>query len=318
MKNQIRLQEYLVPILGNEGAISPCREFGELPLYLQRYPLSQMKVLGQEVILAEASEQDFSPQEFSRFGRNLEEHLGKRVIFVFDSLPVKKRNSLFHARVAFIVPGNQFFLPPVMDFREWAVRDIPLSEKLGYAAQFLVIRELVYGDVSRYSLKELAALAGYSAMAMTNAAAELVKRNFAEFSENRRPKSILFLKRGKELWNSALPVLRSPVKKMVWNRLIPAGATLAGFSALALYSMMASEKLPVYALSAKQADDPARFVPADSQDEAQSRLQIWYYVPISDAEGRPERFSLYLSLRDDHDPRVEDALESMMEQIKWK
>ena len=47
-------------------------------------------------------------------------------------------------------------------------------------------------------------------------------------------------------------------------------------------------------------------------------LQLWCYEPrILLVDGSVDPFSLYLSLQDENDERIEMALEEMMEQYAW-
>lgn len=47
-------------------------------------------------------------------------------------------------------------------------------------------------------------------------------------------------------------------------------------------------------------------------------LEIWNYSPLLFQEDNViDRFSLYLSLRDNVDERVQSALEKMMEEVVW-
>ena len=49
-----------------------------------------------------------------------------------------------------------------------------------------------------------------------------------------------------------------------------------------------------------------------------SEIEVWWYPPALFAErGIVDPFSLYLSLKADHDERTEAALEEMMEKFQW-
>ena len=53
------------------------------------------------------------------------------------------------------------------------------------------------------------------------------------------------------------------------------------------------------------------------EDEARSLLQVWLYDPKICGDEYVDRFSLYLSLREDDDPRVMSAAEELLEEVKW-
>jgi len=52
--------------------------------------------------------------------------------------------------------------------------------------------------------------------------------------------------------------------------------------------------------------------------EAGYELEVWSYSPGLFANGKiVDPFSLYLSLRDIKDERIESAMEKMMESVEW-
>ena len=76
---------------------------------------------------------------------------------------------------------------------------------------------------------------------------------------------------------------------------------------------------PVYALG-RQAwkEMPSLVEQVPVQDAGTCCVQLWRYDPLLFArDRRVDHFSLYLTLRDEADERVEAALEEMMENAPW-
>jgi len=49
-----------------------------------------------------------------------------------------------------------------------------------------------------------------------------------------------------------------------------------------------------------------------------SELEVWSYSPeLFAKKGVVDRFSLFLSMRENNDERIQSALEGMMEQVEW-
>ena len=47
-------------------------------------------------------------------------------------------------------------------------------------------------------------------------------------------------------------------------------------------------------------------------------MQLWNYAPnLFARDDTVDKFSLYLSLKDNEDERIQSALEEMMESIEW-
>jgi hypothetical protein len=83
--------------------------------------------------------------------------------------------------------------------------------------------------------------------------------------------------------------------------------------------MLSPPREAVYALWSRQWKElsaTAKTIPIE--DEGTCRLQLWRYDPALFADGkRVDPFSLYLSLRQHTDERIESALDEMMEKLAW-
>jgi hypothetical protein len=95
----------------------------------------------------------------------------------------------------------------------------------------------------------------------------------------------------------------------------------AGLSALAEYSMLAPPPHAVVAVArdvwaTKTRHGEFERLPPEAQEG--SEVEVWSYDPqLFAAGGVVDRFSLYLSLKDDEDERTQTALDEMMERIEW-
>jgi len=118
--------------------------------------------------------------------------------------------------------------------------------------------------------------------------------------------------------------LKSPVKSrhtihMAHNKRLP--GPQAELSALAHYSMLAEPKNVAVALSREdwkalqQRDAVTRAMP----DETNALIvEVWSYAPtLFASDGWVDRLSLYLSLRDTQDERVQAALDQVLEEVPW-
>jgi hypothetical protein len=97
---------------------------------------------------------------------------------------------------------------------------------------------------------------------------------------------------------------------------------LAGLSALAQCSLLAEPDLITIALDRKgwkALHHGDRFVEAMPDDPDGRMVEIWNYDPnLFAGDGRVDPLSLYLSLRDNPDERVQAALDQMMRKVPWR
>ena len=310
MKEEI--EEYLGVLTGGKVRLAPYELRG--PLYLKRFPLHRAKPYGKEVVFAFVENDSLSPSDYANHAAKLSERIGIPVVFAFRAISGSRRNAFLRSSVGFVVPKNQMFIPPFIDVREWMPRVRERRDFLGNAAQVAVLREIARGDVEGVPFCDLASRFGYSSTVITNAAADLVAHDVAEVVGG-RPKSLKFKARGAELWRLAKGLLRSPVRRTLLNRRMPHGLPCAGETALSERSMLSAPPIPVFAATGAALRDSAVFEQADSKDDARSVIQVWSYDPgVIGADG-VDGYSLYLSLKDANDPRVQGELEDMMESL---
>jgi len=137
-----------------------------------------------------------------------------------------------------------------------------------------------------------------------------------------RERVLRFNRDKKQVWETALERLRSPVKKRLWVKTFsnePFGVK-AGLSALAYYSNLAEPANPVLALEGKQwkkVKTNGDVMILDIVEPNASELEIWSYSPKMFGENVVvDRFSLFLSMREDNNERVQSALKGMLEQVE--
>jgi hypothetical protein len=88
-------------------------------------------------------------------------------------------------------------------------------------------------------------------------------------------------------------------------------------SALSEYTMIAPDSIPAYACTLEESRNNKVCMPVGYEGDARSILQVWRYNPRICGGGKVDRLSLYLSLRDNRDPRVQAELVTLLEGMSW-
>ncbi|HOK54391.1 MAG TPA: transcriptional regulator, partial [Armatimonadota bacterium] len=138
-----------------------------------------------------------------------------------------------------------------------------------------------------------------------------------------RERELRFEVSGLKLWDAALPFLRSPVQKRVATVFEPSvmPTLKAGLTALSTYSMILASSPSTLAISPeawKTAKVNVDIYDVDYEDDNAYNLEIWRYDPfVLSSTNAVDRLSLFLSLRDTNDERIEAALDEMMEGVEW-
>ncbi len=320
------LERYLHDALGVSVKTTPWSGADQLaPVLRDRYRFAKAELLGLRALLVmDANPEEQSPATVRKHMDMLQSKQQADLIYVREQVTAYNRKRLIEQKVPFIVPGNQMYLPMLaIDLREHFRRIREEAPTFSPSTQVVVLHAMLRDAGQVLIPSEMAPLLGYSAMTMTRAFDELETAKLAEVTVRGRERCLRFIGDRREIWEKAQPFLRNPVSKRLFIRRINGaeGATHAGLTALAHYSMLAPPAYTTYALSReewKTLRQQHKIIEVPAQDPDASEIEVWWYSPARFAEhGMVDRLSLYLSLKADHDERTETALEEMMEKIEW-
>lgn len=321
------LWNYLEMLTGERG--EPVKvEAANLPLYLrERFLLWRGAVFGREFVFAvdQGGEEAQTATESANYSNLLSKTLGAAVVLVLPSILPALRQRLVAAGVPFVVPGSQAFLPlALIDLRERQPRNLYVrGHRLTPAAQTVLLYHLQKESLEGWPLNRIAESVGYSPIMLTQVKAQLTVQGLCEGKIEGRTTRLHFLHQGRDLWDAALPFLANPDKHSHWVRWENPGepALLAGLSALSEATQLAAPRIPTYAIRNKKYQDLLKqgVIHRTSQrDAANACIEAWSYNPrLLAVDGRVDALSLYLTLRDSPDERVQQQLETLLEAMPW-
>jgi DNA-binding MarR family transcriptional regulator len=323
-----QLERYLRDTLGITFAITHWEDGHHIPFFLQdRYRFFEAQILGQPCLfMVDKGEQEEPPAAIRKHIDQVQAKWNETVVYVRERITAYNRKRLVEQKIPFVVPGNQMYLPVLgLDFREHFRKPRPHRRELRPSSQTVLIYALLE-DARDLSPTVLATKLGYSAMTMSRAFDELEAAGVAESSATGRGRErcLRFDDSKRDVWKTAQPLLKSPAKSrhtihMAHNKGLP--GPQAELSALAHYSMLAEPKNMAVALSREdwkalqQRDAVTHAMP----DETNALIvEVWSYAPtLFASDGWVDRLSLYLSLRDTQDERVQAALDQVLEEVPW-
>jgi len=322
-----QFRRYLHETLGVDVHPEPRDDEILLPAFFRNlYTVFEVRLLSVPCLLMiDNQEQEQSPATVRKHMDLLKTKWNGEVVYVRGRVTAYNRKRLIEYKLPFIVPGNQMYLPMLgIDLREHFRKLRKETYRFNPSTQALVIHVLLRGSInSRYSPAEMAGILGYSAMTMTRAFDELESSSLGEIFLEGRERYLRFSDGKNDSWDKAQEYLRSPVKKRIFIEPIYAelSGPRAGFAALAEYSMMAEPTGDTIALSRedwKSFNQRHQVREIPTREPGAMEIEVWGYAPSLFAEGEVvDRLSLYLSLKNDKDERVGDALEQMMKGLHW-
>jgi hypothetical protein len=322
-----KLLDYWNDLTGEPVNLTP-RGDSSLPLYLRhRYGIYGASFLGKELVLAVENDpkESFSVGEYERHASILREKLGEGVVFVISSLPSSARAPMIQRRIPFVVPKSQTFLPSIwIDLRDR--QPMPRHserKKFTPAAQCLLLFHLQRKPLNATPLQKIAKTIGYSPIMITKVKIELEAAGLCEAVKAGKAVVLEFKYERKGLWEKAHPFLFGPVRRQHWVQWDQPGAPalLAGISALSKKTMISSDRLQSFALDHRkylQLLEKGAFHGCRGPEEATVRIESWAYDPALLSNGEcVDELSLYLSLADSTDERVQQQVEKLLQEFPW-
>lgn len=319
-------QKYLSEVLGLRlGPVETADFTSVLPFFLvDAFSFARVVLLKEEIVLA--LDQRAEKSALSQVAAWLEQArklIKLPVVYVVGSMASYERRRLIEAHVPFIVPGKQLFLPDLgVDLREhFRVASSPKREAVSPSTQALLIWHLLNRPgQAMWNLGSAAVELGYTAMTGSRALAEMTAAGIGEKMVVGRANYLRVSDSERATWEAALPSLRSPVAHRLALDRMPAerGVRLAGLSALSELSMLDGPPQPCFAVRSgawmKDKQGQHLLPPGDLSG---FEIQVWNYSTELEEGKTVDRLSLYLSLRDETDERVQIALEEMRGAMPW-
>ncbi len=329
MKNGTEIREYLEEFTGPGLSIVdlPRSAFRGLPLHLSHgYKAMAARLFGRDfVLMAWEDEAVPTPGKAKRDLRVFRDHFDREVVLVMNRIPVKKLRRFREARIPYVVPGQHLFLPTLlleqMDYEARSSKPSDDTGTLAWSAQVLLLRHLLFRDIEGRKLIDLSTLLGYSPMSMSIGRNALASRGLCETTNAGRLKDYRFTEEPKVLWARSLPFLRSPVKRVHLLARLDAELPFAALSALSRRTDLGDDPIPSCATDSGlfgKLKAGGTIALAEDEDLALVRLEEWHYDPqCLTTNDAVDPLSLYLSLKESPDERVQIALNQLMESFQW-
>lgn len=333
-----QLKQYIYETLGTEIYPEPIskEQLNRLPFYInETYRLSDLVLFNQELLLAEKKQGDnFSILQTQKHFDFLKQTFSKKVILILAEISAVNRKRLIEKGINFIVPNKQIYLPELLiDLKESFSnpKTKAKKEKLLPSAQFLLIYHILHRNDSwqldAHSYKEIAKKTGYTAMAITNAVENLKYHDIIEIS-GEKEKFIRFISDRNELWHNSLSrdILVNPVFKQVFTDKNPdIFMLLSNVSALSELSDINPSSIKFHALEKNKfyGLQKNNLLTNTNSYEGKYCVEIWKYDPEILVGDQPDNtqvvdpLSLYLSLKESKDERIEMALEQLIKKVVW-
>lgn len=311
--------EYLKKVLGIK-VVEQQVHFEHLPNFIRtRYELKKVVLDGQEVIFLIPKTELEQMETLKRHLLRIQKNEGYPVVLVLQKITFRQKEALLREKIPFVVEGKQIYLPFLAVYlQERCDAETQPRQEILPSAQMLLLYFIYHGakDLpTSQTVKDLK----LTPTSISRASRQLEELNLIQTKKVGVQKILLSDRSPKELFQTAKSSLADPVKRTVYipkNDLGPKPIR-SGHSALAEYSML---NPPLVACYAAESISSWKSVWTNQLQDSQTQaaMQLWRYDPRKlTAQNTVDILSLALSLREDTDERVEEAVEEMLNHL-WE
>lgn len=311
--------EYLDKVLGIK-VIYKNVEFKHLPNFIAtRYRLQLVSMNEQKIIFlypkTELEQIEVLKKHIARIQKN--ENLP--VVLVLKELSFRQREYLIREKIPFVADGKQIYLPFMAVYLQerCSAEKIPREEILP-SAQMLLLH-FVYGGAQELSTSQAAKDLELTPTSISRASRQLEEMGLLHIRKVGVQRIMQSEDSPRTLFQKAGDKLLNPIKRTVYIPKKYVGIDLleSGYSALAEYSMLNEPNVRSYA--AERISQWKDFTTNSLQNsKVQVAVEMWRYNPRKlSTRNTVDELSLALTLREDADERVEEAVEEMLNKL-WR
>lgn len=312
-------RRYLEKMFSERKEITPLvdKYYNLLPLTIREsYKLFKTHILNKEVcLLFGINDNEYTPVQLRKQKQLVARVTEMPVIFVFKQLHSYNIQRIIAQRVNFIVIDKQMYLHDFLINLSKPKNDTETADSvISPIAQCALLYHIEKCSLQDKTIEDIAQIFTCSYPTAARAVRWLADNNLIDLS-NEKTKRLIFSLDNKSLWEKSVDLLRSPIERIVYTDETIENACISGINALSVYSMLNDESRRYYAMY------KTRFRELKIQTDkkyGENIVQIWRYNPyILSDNGTVDKLSLYLSLRDNSDERIQIELEKMLNEIKW-
>ena len=314
-----RMTTYIGAVINEDVVAKPvCKSVLDLlPMSIVgNFKLYHGQILGKNLIFVYIEDADMiTPVMTKKQLDIIQKRTGIITVLVPKHLHSYNVGRLIAQKVNFVIPDKQMFIPSLLlDLKNDKVIDGDIKDSITPMTQCLLLYHLEVESISGKTSYELADKLSVSYASINRALRWLATKDLIK-QEGVKTKTVQIELSGRELWDKALPMLVSPIEQIYYTDAPLEGQMISGVNALASYTMLNEEPKQCCAISKK--DLKVLNISTDKQF-GQNEIQVWKYNPrMFSVSGVVDRLSLYLSLINNEDERIQIELERLINEMSW-
>lgn len=320
----LEVEPYLKENIDNQIIIKAWDGESNIPIFLRDiYKFHEMEILGSLCILLEIIDQAPGIDIIKKHINRIEKITNHQIVLYYKEITRYRRKSLIENNIPFIIEDGQIFLPflgmnlkKMEDSVEKEMRKFTPSAQIAYLYFF-------YNKETIVNITDFSKIFGWTLMTASRALNDLYNAQLMTYEiggKTGRSKEYSRIS-DPDYFKIGSVLLNSPVKRVVYVKKPPKESYVAGLEALADLSMLNPPNYKVRAIYEEYLKGKDLEIIKNEdiiKDEKLVELQIWGYDPKHfTKKDIIDRVSLYASLKEENDERIEQALEEALRGGIW-
>lgn len=320
----LAVETYLKENIDNQITIKEWGDIQKIPVFLRSiYKFYTMEVLGTRSILLEIIDKAPGVDSIQKHINSIEKITNQQIVLYYKEITRYRRKSLIENNIPFVIEDGQMFLPFLgLHLKNTGAYVEKKINKFTPSAQIAYLYFL-YNKETIINITEFSKVLGWNLMTASRALNELYNAKLITYDLGGTTGRSKYYKRiaDPDYFEKAIELFRSPVKKVVYVRKAPQRSYIAGLEALSKLSMINPPKYKVRAINQEYLSNRDLEIIKNEdiiKDENLVELQIWEYNPkLFTKKHVVDTMSLYASLKEENDERIEQALEEVLRGEIW-
>lgn len=318
------IEPYLKENIDDHVTIKPLQDKNKFPVFLRNiYNFYEIRILDNLCILLEILDEAPGVDAIEKHIKRIEELTNQHIVLYYKQITRYRRKSLIENRIPFIIEDGQIFLPFLGLHLKKAPQYVDEEVSTFSTSAQLAFLYFLFNKDAVINTAEFAQKMGFTTMTASRALNDLYNAKLITYriggktgrsKEYRRISDPEYFKKGRAY-------IKTPVKRVVYVKRAPEKTLIAGLDALAELSMMNPLGHQVRAISCDQLNEQDIKIIKNKdivKDQKFVELEIWDYDPkLFTDKKHVDIMSLYASLKEEKDERIEQALEEVLRGETW-
>lgn len=318
------IEPYLKENIDDHVTIKPLQDKNKFPVILRNnYNFYEIRILDNLCILLEILDEAPGVDAIEKHIKRIEELTNQHIVLYYKQITRYRRKSLIENRIPFIIEDGQIFLPFLGLHLKKAPQYVDEEVSTFSTSAQLAFLYFLFNKDAVINTAEFAQKMGFTTMTASRALNDLYNAKLITYriggktgrsKEYRRISDPEYFKKGRAY-------IKTPVKRVVYVKRAPEKTLIAGLDALAELSMMNPLGHQVRAISCDQLNKQDIKIIKNKdivKDQKFVELEIWDYDPkLFTDKKHVDIMSLYASLKEEKDERIEQALEEVLRGETW-